>query len=128
MLTKREKHELAQAITGLNDDSPWQGLAPLSRLADAGTDIQIDFSTTDELGAPVTIASRRAVIPSNLTKRQAQVCTLILQGQSNKEIARSLQISEATVKDHVHAILKRLGLKSRNEIGPLLHRSEFSSE
>jgi len=40
---------------------------------------------------------------------------LIAQGQSNKEIARDLQIVEDTVKTHVKHILAKLGVQSRTQ-------------
>ena len=52
---------------------------------------------------------------SNLTRRQAEVCRLLLQGKSNKAIGRVLGISEPTVKHHVSAVLKSLGANTRAE-------------
>lgn len=48
-----------------------------------------------------------------LTPRQKEVLVLLAQGQSNKEIARALDLSEGTVKLHVTAILKTLGVSNR---------------
>lgn len=50
-----------------------------------------------------------------LTPRELQVLRLIAEGQSNKEIARALGISEHTVKFHVNAILGKLNVQSRTE-------------
>ena len=49
------------------------------------------------------------------TPRQDEVYSLVLRGCSNKEIARSLGISESTVKEHITGILEKLGLKTRIE-------------
>jgi len=51
-----------------------------------------------------------------LTRRQNEVLELTAQGMSNKEIAQSLHITEATVKYHVSQILERLHLKSRYQL------------
>ncbi len=51
-----------------------------------------------------------------LTGREHQVVALIETGLSNKEIARRLHVEVATVKNHVHNILKKLDAKSRVEI------------
>jgi len=51
-----------------------------------------------------------------LTRRQNEVLDLTAQGLSNKEIANSLHITEATVKYHVSQILERLQLKSRYQL------------
>ena len=50
-----------------------------------------------------------------LTEREAQVLRLLAQGQSNKEIAQTLQIVEDTVKTHVKHILSKLGVQSRTQ-------------
>jgi DNA-binding NarL/FixJ family response regulator len=48
-----------------------------------------------------------------LTRREGEVLQLIGQGLSNKEIARNLSLSLATVKHHVHHILQKLRLPRR---------------
>lgn len=50
-----------------------------------------------------------------LTPRQRQVMQLLLHGKSNKLIARDLGISVETVKDHVAAVLRSLGVTSRTQ-------------
>ncbi len=52
----------------------------------------------------------------HLTERQLEVLKLIRSGMTNKEIARLLGISEATVKAHVTAILRYKGVSSRNKL------------
>jgi two-component system nitrate/nitrite response regulator NarL len=56
-----------------------------------------------------------AAQPSSLTKREKDVLRLIAKGQSNKMIARRLDITEGTVKVHVKNLLHKLGLRSRVE-------------
>ena len=48
-----------------------------------------------------------------LSPRERQILAEIARGASNKEIARTLDIAEATVKIHVQHILRKLGLSSR---------------
>jgi len=50
-----------------------------------------------------------------LTPRQNAVLALLLQGKPNKIIARELDIAVDTVKDHVAAVLKLLGVSSRTQ-------------
>jgi DNA-binding NarL/FixJ family response regulator len=49
-----------------------------------------------------------------MTKRQRDVLELIVQGFSNKEIARQLSLGEGTVKVHVAALFRVLGVTSRS--------------
>jgi DNA-binding NarL/FixJ family response regulator len=53
-----------------------------------------------------------------LTERQMQVFRLVMQGKSNKAIARDLSIAESTIKQHVKPILKTLNATSR--VGAIL--------
>jgi DNA-binding NarL/FixJ family response regulator len=48
-----------------------------------------------------------------LTPRQTDVLFLLLQGQTNKQIARELKLSVETVKEHVAAVLRTLNVNSR---------------
>lgn len=50
-----------------------------------------------------------------LTPREKEVLALIAGGQSNREIAEALYISERTVKNHVNSILKRLNVRDRTQ-------------
>jgi two-component system, NarL family, nitrate/nitrite response regulator NarL len=52
---------------------------------------------------------------SELTPRESEILGLLAEGQSNKAIARNLGISDGTVKLHVKAILRKLGVHSRVE-------------
>jgi len=52
---------------------------------------------------------------ASLTLREEQVFVLLQQGLSNKEIASSLNIAEATVKNHVHHVLEKLQVPSRGQ-------------
>ncbi|QJD58265.1 two-component system response regulator NarL [Pseudomonas sp. gcc21] len=52
---------------------------------------------------------------AHLTRRERDVLRQIAKGQSNKMIARELDISEGTVKVHVKRVLNKLGMRSRTE-------------
>jgi two-component system nitrate/nitrite response regulator NarL len=52
---------------------------------------------------------------SGLTRRECEIIGLVDEGLSNKEIARSLRIASATVKNHVHNILEKLRVSRRGE-------------
>ncbi len=53
--------------------------------------------------------------PEALTERETEVLRLLAQGQSNKEIAHTLNIGEKTVKTHVSNVLAKLGVQSRTQ-------------
>jgi DNA-binding NarL/FixJ family response regulator len=96
-------------------------------------------SDTDILAAITDILSGRIYIPSSLaevgngarratpptlsaeadvfklTKRQREVLSLLARGRSNKEIARALDIAEATTKIHMAALVRALGVRNRTE-------------
>jgi len=52
---------------------------------------------------------------AGLTEREAEILQGVAEGQSNKHIARSLGITEGTVKVHMKHLLRKLGLRSRVE-------------
>ncbi len=62
----------------------------------------------------------------DLTPRESEILGLLAEGQSNKGIARNLGISDGTVKLHVKAILRKLGVHSRVEAAVLAVEQGFS--
>jgi two-component system, NarL family, nitrate/nitrite response regulator NarL len=58
-----------------------------------------------------------------LTRRQREIAALIAQGLSNKQIATRLSIQRATVKNHVHNILSKLGVSHRDEVAVFVRTS-----
>jgi len=60
--------------------------------------------------------SARIKIELGLTRRQQQLIPLIAQGLTNKEIANHLHISEQTVKNHIHRMLRRVGASDRLQV------------
>lgn len=59
--------------------------------------------------------SELAARARELTPQQLKVLAMISQGLANKQIAYALQVSEPTVKAHVTAILRKLGVSSRTQ-------------
>ena len=60
-------------------------------------------------------SAARENLLGQLTAREREILDHLAQGQSNKAIARALDISHDTVKLHVHHILSKLNLTSRVE-------------
>lgn len=63
----------------------------------------------------------------SLTHRQREVLRLLLLGQSNKEIARSLGVLEGTVKVHLRTVMLRLGVRNRTQLALYAARSGLAS-
>jgi DNA-binding NarL/FixJ family response regulator len=57
----------------------------------------------------------RKVTELSLTRRQADVLALMMQGKPNKAICRQLGLAESTVKNHIGAIFRELGVSNRVE-------------
>lgn len=67
-------------------------------------------------------ARRRARF--GLTRREQQLIPLIERGLSNKEIANYFRLSEQTVKNHIHRILRKTGVSDRLSIAEIYHEPE----
>jgi DNA-binding NarL/FixJ family response regulator len=65
---------------------------------------------------------------SKLTQRQQEVLRLLAKGETNKDISRHLNVSENTVKVHVTAILKALGVSNRTQAVIVSQRLGLSGE
>ena len=64
---------------------------------------------------------------ATLTNQQARILDLICEGKLNKQIAFDLSIAEATVKAHVTAIMRKLGVQSRTQAALLVQDVKFAS-
>lgn len=77
---------------------------------------------------PPTLLNSDAIAGSSipdvtpLTRRQHEILLLIQKGLSNKEIARQLNLTEATVKAHVTTMFKTLNVKNRTQAASSLPR------
>lgn len=101
-----------------NGTLPIDQIVGMANEVRAPVGVTLDLRATELLGAPLLVVrSGEAVCPSGslngLSKRENQVCELIAQGKSNKQIAALLIIALATVKDHVHKILRKTGFPNR---------------
>jgi DNA-binding NarL/FixJ family response regulator len=59
---------------------------------------------------------------SLLTPREREIATLVARGMTNKEIAATLVIGPATVKNHVHNVLRKLRVQRRTEAAAVLRQ------
>jgi DNA-binding NarL/FixJ family response regulator len=62
-----------------------------------------------------------------LTSRERQIILMVAEGLSNKEIGHRLDLTEATVKIHLHSVYKKLGVKNRTALTTvtITHRDEL---
>jgi len=63
---------------------------------------------------------------ATLTNQQARILNLICEGKLNKQIAYDLSIAETTVKAHVTAIMRKLGVHSRTQAVLIAQEARFN--
>jgi DNA-binding NarL/FixJ family response regulator len=84
---------------------------------------------TAALAKHVAVTTNETSDPLNgcrLTGRQTEILERLSAGLSNKEIARELGIELATVKNHVHQVLEKLGVQRRGEAVARVHLSGWT--
>jgi DNA-binding NarL/FixJ family response regulator len=64
---------------------------------------------------------------AQLTRQQGRILELLCQGRLNKQIAWELAIAETTVKAHVTAIMRKLGVQSRTQAVLLAQQARFAT-
>ncbi|TVP91996.1 MAG: DNA-binding response regulator [Pseudomonadaceae bacterium] len=65
---------------------------------------------------------------ASLTPQQFRVLTMVCDGLLNKQIAWELSVSEATIKAHVTAIFRKLGVRTRTQAALLLQQMELTQK
>jgi DNA-binding NarL/FixJ family response regulator len=131
--------DAAILLAGAPDDPRWlatavrcgaKGAVPegcaseeLQRAADAVAEGELWFSrrTLREMLEIAMYASHLSVLDemateAGLTEREREVAELVVNGLSNKDIARRLKIAEPTVKVHVHHAFGKLHVRTRGEL------------
>ncbi|MGW4527244.1 HD domain-containing phosphohydrolase [Amycolatopsis sp. NPDC004378] len=78
---------------------------------------RLDAEAVDAVLLAAGHARRRTAYPAGLTGREVEVLRLLAGGGSNREIARSLSISEKTVRNHVEHIYAKAGVSNRTGAG-----------
>ena len=85
---------------------------------------RVSYDVNTAAGMASSAEGQPAATRRLFTAREMQVASLLVEGQSNKEISRLLGVSEPTVKKHVGRILEKLGLLDRLQAGLFLARNQ----
>ena len=108
----------------LKDASTFDQVADAVRVVASGQSL-ISPSMATKLLEEFVSMSQQSTPAGSLTPREREVLQLVARGQSNREIAASLYISENTVKNHIRNILEKLQMKSRMEAAMYAVRSRL---
>jgi DNA-binding NarL/FixJ family response regulator len=95
-------------------------LQPLDREGRLGRELERLGLASLPAGTPKPPDGKSTSVP--LTTRERDVLGLVAEGLQNKEIADRLDISLATVRNHVHNLLEKLGVHSKLEAISLAYR------
>ncbi|MGB7860943.1 MAG: LuxR C-terminal-related transcriptional regulator [Acidimicrobiia bacterium] len=113
MVDETTKTKVRQLLAALRERPTDLPISEVIELAEKNVAVTVDRAGSQ----PVVYVSPR---PDSrfevLTKREFEVATLVAAGFTNNQIADTLFISLATVKDHVHSILTKTDLASRSEV------------
>jgi DNA-binding CsgD family transcriptional regulator len=82
-----------------------------------------DYDLARQVGVDIGRRPPRPRVTSTLSPREAEIVELVSQGMTDKEVAKALFISEATVRTHMRNVRSKTGSRSRAEVVAVL-RSE----
>lgn len=101
-------------------------LAPIERYytLSRSVDRQAFIDLVTQILTPQEESDKHSLL-ATLTPREEEILAYLVKGDSNKEIARALHISESTVKVHVQNILKKFSVSSRVEAAVYAVRHEL---
>jgi two-component system nitrate/nitrite response regulator NarL len=101
----------------LKDMEPDDLILALERIVGGETVVAEELGPLPKGAVELQAAGPERADPSlaELTQREGDILCLLAEGQSNKAIARYLDIREDTVKKHVQSIMRKLEVKSRVE-------------
>lgn len=85
------------------------------------------FTPSNDPNSPASQKEEAIARLSLLTRQQARILQLICEGMLNKQIAYDLSIAETTVKAHVTAIMRKLGVQSRTQAVLMARGASFES-
>ncbi len=101
--------------------------AAFDALRTGGTWLPEGFAPQAEAAGPANPREQAILRLGLLTRQQAKILQLICEGMLNKQIAYELTIAETTVKAHVTAIMRKLGVQSRTQAVLIAREASFAS-
>jgi two-component system nitrate/nitrite response regulator NarL len=123
LTTSTEERDLVESLRSgaqgylIKDMEPDEVISALEQIVEGSTVVAPEL--TGVLAKVVQGGGSEVLMPEDpfgeLTPREREILAHVAEGQSNKVIARNLGISDGTVKLHVKAVLRKLGLHSRVE-------------
>ncbi len=96
-------------------------------VARGGTFLPEGFVDVSDPNTPATDREAALSRLATLTNQQARILQLICEGKLNKQIAYDLSIAETTVKAHVTAIMRKLGVQSRTQAVLIANAASFAN-
>lgn len=120
LTTFYDDNNVTQAIGGgadgylLKDSGKAAILGAIEQIID-GRDV-IDRKVMERLSALMSGRTRNVSLLDGMTSREQEICTLLAQGLTNRQIAETLYISEGTVKNYISAIYEKTGIHDRAKL------------
>ena len=120
-------YEQALALSTGDEPAQREALAILDRIGATGAAARIrrQMRSLGTRAVPRGPIAKTRANPAGLTRRQAQVLTLIIEGLTNAQIAARLSLSPKTAEHHVGAVLARLGARTRIEAADVARQRGF---
>jgi DNA-binding NarL/FixJ family response regulator len=137
-LDRAALERLRRAVKSMRSGSrrsvPLKGLVALAASRPSEAAITIDFDASRDLGHELIVVRVPAPSAGNtpdpclaaLSPREREIAGLIANGFTNGEIAARLSIARSTVKDHVHHILQKTGLRNRASVAAACRATTFT--
>lgn len=94
-------------------DVTLEALIAAIKVVHRGERLHQPVALSDRLKPDSAVPEKLAITAEPLSQREREILRLLSGGYSNKEIARALDLAEGTVKNHVSAILGKLGVRDR---------------
>ena len=125
LLKTVESDQLCEAIVKVLDGDSVVSPEMMTKLVSAFRTLPANDSATAPLEPTPELRGLSEAMQS-LSPREREILALIARGDSNKLIARELDIAETTVKIHVQHILRKLGLSSRVQAAGFATKNDTS--